>query len=153
MRKPYLILFVTLILGACGQEKSKSEVRESESSSNPDNSFWVPLSESDSVKYIQSTSRVFNQGRDSVMFVHYATDLYKTAEDASNPAFKKQSLELLNLLAQATDLPDTLYLQAMGIKSEGLIKKSTDFNILSARGETEWTIKDGEEWRSLSDFE
>jgi hypothetical protein len=152
MSKSYLIIFFSLLIGACGREKSKNETSQSENNSSQDSSFWVPLSENDSVKYIRSTSRKFNQGRDSVMFIHYVTNLYKVAEDASNPKFKKQSLELLNIVAQAVNLPDTLYLQAMGVKSDGIIKKSTDFNVLAARNGDEWIINDDGTWKSLTDF-
>ena len=153
MGKSYLILLIAFALIACGQEKPKNGTSKLEENSSQDSSFWVPISESDSVKYIRSTSRKFNQGKDSVMFIHYATDLYKVAEDASNPKFKKQSLELLNIVAQAVNLPDTLYLQAMGVKSDGIIKKSTDFNILAARNGTKWIINDEGIWKSLTDFQ
>ena len=153
MGKSYLILLIAFAFIGCGQEKPKNGTLKLEENSSQDSSFWVPLSESDSVIYIRSTSRKFNRGKDSVMFIHYVTDLYKVAEDASNPKFKKQSLELLNIVAQAVNLPDTLYLQAMGVKSDGIVKKSTDFNILAARNGTKWIINDEGIWKSLTDFQ
>ena len=153
MEKSLLILLFVLILGACGQIKSNNNEKELEADSTQDSSFWVPLSENDSIKYLRSTQRVFNQGKDSIMFIHYVTGLYNTRKDADNPKFKKQALKLINRISKEVKLPDTLYLQAMGNQNGSIVKKRTDFNILAGNNEGEWTIKDGEIWKSLKDFE
>ncbi len=152
MKKSLLTLFFGLILVACGQENSKTGKKKTENNSQKMDFFWLTISEKDSVKFKGFSTRFFNDGKDSVVFGHYITDLYKKQEDAENPMFKRQSILVLKALAEKTKLPDTMYVQAMGIKNGTFIKKSTNFNILAGYNGTEWKVGVGNKWYSFDDF-
>ncbi len=153
MKKPLLLLSFLLIFIACRQETSNSEkVVENEKTEQSD-FMWLSVSDKDSVKFMGFSTRVFNQGRDSVVFAHYVTDLYESKEDAKNPLFKKQSILVLKALSEKANLPDSMYVQAKGISKGTLIKKTSDFNIFSGFDGIEWHIKDGEIWKTIKNFE
>ena len=152
MNKPILLLSFALIFIGCRQKTPNSKKNVENEKAEQSSFMWLSVSVKDSVKFIGFSTRVFNQGRDSVVYAHYETDLYKSIEDAKNPLFKKQSILVLNALSENANLPDTMYVQAKGISKGTLIKKNSDFNIFSGFDGTEWHIKDGEIWKTIKDF-
>lgn len=152
MRKLVLLLFFGLALVACGQENSNNSKKEMKNNVQQTDFTWLLVSEKDSVKFKGFSTRFFNNGQDSIVFGHYSTDLYRKSEDAKNPRFKKQSILVLNALTEKTKLPDTLYIQAMGVKNKAIIRKSVDYNILAGYNGTQWKVSIGEKWYALDDF-
>ncbi|WP_298790095.1 hypothetical protein [uncultured Allomuricauda sp.] len=151
MKNPFWIL---LLLGStilsCGQKKAAKTTTEN--TPQQTDFIWLPISKNDSVKFRGFSTRYFNKGKDSVIFAHYETELYKKQEDAENPLFKKQSILVLKALSEKTSLPDTIYIQAKGTQNGTFIKKSSDFNILAGFDGEEWKISDGEKWKSRADY-
>ncbi|WP_299887155.1 hypothetical protein [uncultured Lacinutrix sp.] len=138
-----ILLFISYGSTSC-QTKPSTKLISYKTETAQKDFLWLKLADSDSVKFKGYSIKVYNQGRDSVLFAHYITKLYKSKKDVENLLFKKQSILVLEALALKTNLPDTMFVQAKGLKKESVIRKSTDFNIMAVFNKNEWQIKDGQ---------
>ncbi|NHF61629.1 hypothetical protein FK220_019950 [Flavobacteriaceae bacterium TP-CH-4] len=152
MKKTLQVLLITSIIIACGDENSKNAERSSEIESQQTDFLWLQISENDSVKFKGFSFRYFNQGKDSVLFAHYVTDLYSSFEDSKNPLFRKQSIQVLDALSKNAKLPDSMYVQAVGEQSGAFIKTGSNFNIYSGFDGNEWSVSIDGKWFSITDF-
>jgi len=152
MKNTFQVLLITLIIVACGQENTKNGERSIESESQQTDFVWLQITANDSVKFKGFSTRYFNQGKDSVLFAHYVTNLYSSSEDSKNPLFRKQSIQVLNALSKKAKLPDSMYIQAVGEKSGSFIKNSSDYNIFSGFDGKKWSISVEGKWYTIDDF-